>query len=50
MQNTPPPLPELARRLPRRAPAPFLPMSRKEMDALGWDACDIILEIGRAHV
>ena len=20
--------------------APFLPMSRAEMDALGWDACD----------
>jgi hypothetical protein len=21
---------------------PFLPMSRAEMDALGWDSCDII--------
>ncbi len=24
-------------------PAPFLPMSRDEMDQLGWDSCDIIL-------
>ncbi|MDV2687421.1 hypothetical protein RYX56_24045, partial [Alkalihalophilus lindianensis] len=23
--------------------APFLPMSRAEMDKLGWDECDIIL-------
>ncbi len=31
-------------------PAPFLPMSRSEMDALGWDACDIILITGDAYV
>ncbi|CCE09025.1 conserved hypothetical protein [Bradyrhizobium sp. STM 3843] len=31
-------------------PAPFLPMSRKEMDALGWDACDIVLVTGDAYV
>ncbi len=31
-------------------PAPFLPMSRAEMDALGWDACDIILVSGDAYV
>ncbi len=30
--------------------APFLPMSRTEMDALGWDACDIILVTGDAYV
>ncbi|WP_348253746.1 hypothetical protein, partial [Salmonella enterica] len=24
-------------------PAPFLPMSREEMDHLGWDSSDIIL-------
>ncbi len=30
--------------------APFLPMSRKEMDDLGWDACDIILVTGDAYV
>ncbi len=30
--------------------APFLPMSREEMDVLGWDACDIILVTGDAYV
>jgi len=30
--------------------APFLPMSREEMDALGWDSCDIILVTGDAYV
>jgi uncharacterized radical SAM protein YgiQ len=30
--------------------APFLPMSRKEMDALGWDSCDIIVVTGDAYV
>ena len=30
--------------------APFLPMSRKEMDELGWDSCDIILVSGDAYV
>ncbi len=31
-------------------PAPFLPMSRAEMDELGWDSCDIILVTGDAYV
>lgn len=31
-------------------PAPYLPMSREEMDALGWDSCDIILVTGDAYV
>lgn len=31
-------------------PAPFLPMSRQEMDQLGWDSCDIILVSGDAYV
>jgi uncharacterized radical SAM protein YgiQ len=31
-------------------PAPVLPMSRAEMDLLGWDACDIILVTGDAYV
>ncbi len=31
-------------------PAPFLPMSRAEMDALGWDACDVIIISGDAYV
>lgn len=30
--------------------APFLPMSREEMDLLGWDRCDIILVTGDAYV
>jgi uncharacterized radical SAM protein YgiQ len=30
--------------------APFLPMSRAEMDALGWDACDVVLVSGDAYV
>ncbi len=30
--------------------APFFPMSRKEMDALGWDSFDIILVTGDAYV
>ena len=30
--------------------APFLPMSRKEMDTLGWDSCDIIIVTGDAYV
>ena len=30
--------------------APYLPMSRAEMDALGWDSCDIILVTGDAYV
>ncbi len=33
-----------------RPPAPFLPMSRAEMTALGWDACDIVLVTGDAYV
>jgi uncharacterized radical SAM protein YgiQ len=30
--------------------APFLPMSRKEMEQLGWDSCDVILVTGDAYV
>ncbi|AGA88883.1 uncharacterized radical SAM protein YgiQ [Thioflavicoccus mobilis 8321] len=30
--------------------APVLPMSRTEMDALGWDCCDVILVTGDAYV
>ena len=30
--------------------APFLPTSRAEMDALGWDSCDVILVSGDAYV
>ena len=30
--------------------APLLPMSRAEMDKLGWDSCDIVLVTGDAYV
>jgi uncharacterized radical SAM protein YgiQ len=33
-----------------RSPAPFLPMSRAEMEALHWDSCDIVLVTGDAYV
>ncbi|QCP12384.1 YgiQ family radical SAM protein [Pseudoduganella umbonata] len=34
-----------------RAPvAPFLPMSRAEMEKLGWDECDVILVTGDAYI
>ncbi len=39
--------PYWARRL---LPAPVLPMSREEMEALGWDSCDIILITGDAYI
>jgi uncharacterized radical SAM protein YgiQ len=31
-------------------PAPYLPMSRQEMDQLGWDSCDIIIVTGDAYI
>ncbi len=30
--------------------APFLPMSREEMQTLGWDACDVIIVTGDAYI
>ncbi len=30
--------------------APFLPVSREEMEQLGWDSCDIIIVSGDAYV
>ena len=30
--------------------APYLPMSRAEMEALGWDSCDVVLVTGDAYV
>ncbi|EEO28162.1 YgiQ family radical SAM protein [Oxalobacter paraformigenes] len=38
------------RKVKRAGAAPFLPMSRQEMEALGWDACDIIIVSGDAYV
>lgn len=40
----------VSRQVRRGGAAPFLPMSKKEMDALGWDACDIILVSGDAYI
>jgi uncharacterized radical SAM protein YgiQ len=34
----------------RPAAAPFLPTTRADMQALGWDACDVILVTGDAYV
>ncbi len=34
----------------RFGPAPFLPTSRAEMDALGWDSCDVVIVTGDAYV
>ncbi|WP_404977541.1 YgiQ family radical SAM protein [Aquincola sp. J276] len=34
----------------RFGPAPFLPMSRAEMERLGWDECDVIIVSGDAYV
>ena len=34
----------------RSGAAPFLPMSRAEMNALGWDECDVILVTGDAYI
>jgi uncharacterized radical SAM protein YgiQ len=34
----------------RFGPAPFLPMTRAEMDTLGWDSCDVIIVTGDAYV
>lgn len=31
-------------------PAPFLPMTKEEMDLLGWDSCDVILVTGDAYI
>ncbi|MFG1397299.1 YgiQ family radical SAM protein [Roseixanthobacter pseudopolyaromaticivorans] len=39
-----------AHRPPSGKAVPFLPMSRAEMAALGWDACDIVLITGDAYV
>jgi len=35
---------------PGLKPAPMLPMSRAEMNTLGWDSCDIIIVTGDAYI
>jgi uncharacterized radical SAM protein YgiQ len=42
--------PVLHKRSASGRPAPFLPMTRAEMDKLGWDTCDIIIVCGDAYV
>ncbi|MBM4130977.1 YgiQ family radical SAM protein [bacterium] len=36
--------------VPAPAPAPELPMSRREMDVLGWDQCDVVIVTGDAYI
>jgi uncharacterized radical SAM protein YgiQ len=43
-------LPKLHATAKPGAAAPFLPMSRDEMTALGWEQCDIVLVTGDAYV
>ena len=50
MQAAPTRLQSYPRFRPELKPAPFLPMSRREMEQLGWDACDIILITGDAYI
>src|ERR1700761_2992132 len=45
-----PPTAGFLHRAPSPKPAPFLPMSRAEMTALGWDQCDVVLVTGDAYV
>ncbi len=35
---------------PPRKAVPFLPMSKAEMERLGWDACDVVIVTGDAYV
>lgn len=39
-----------SRRDPIPAAVPYLPMSRQEMEALGWQECDVIVITGDAYV
>src|SRR6478752_4199486 len=41
---------DAARRPRPRPAAPFLPMTRQEMQALGWEQCDVIIVTGDAYV
>jgi uncharacterized radical SAM protein YgiQ len=53
LKNPPIEAPPLGGRPPFRrdlAPPRFLPTTRAELDALGWDACDVVLVTGDAYV
>jgi len=49
LSASPPSLFAAVPRAPRK-PAPFLPMTRQEMQALGWEQCDVIIVTGDAYV
>ncbi|MFV0348103.1 MAG: YgiQ family radical SAM protein [Halodesulfovibrio sp.] len=49
MKKTPAHIDQSAGRTPLPQP-PFLPMSRKEMDALGWDELDVLIVSGDGYV
>src|SRR3954471_21673585 len=40
----------MATLVPLKTPTPFLPVCRADMDARGWDQCDIIIVSGDAYV
>jgi uncharacterized radical SAM protein YgiQ len=40
----------LGKKPPRRAPASFLPTTREEMEARGWDELDVLIVTGDAYV
>ncbi|GAB3260184.1 B12-binding domain-containing radical SAM protein [Chitinimonas naiadis] len=50
MSDSPKPISELPAGTVTRPPAPMLPMSREEMNALGWDECDVILISGDCYI
>jgi uncharacterized radical SAM protein YgiQ len=50
VQTAAPLFSSVGRNLAGLEPAKFLPTSRAEMDALGWDCCDVIIVTGDAYV
>ena len=50
MQTAAPLFPSAELRVAGLKPATFLPTSRAEMDALGWQQCDVIVVTGDAYV
>jgi uncharacterized radical SAM protein YgiQ len=50
LQQSPPSIKDYPKYRPDLKPAPFLPMSKKEMKQLGWDSCDVIVVCGDAYV
>ena len=50
MQTATPLFSSVKENLAGQKPATFLPTTRAEMAALGWDRCDIIIVTGDAYV